>query len=111
MWCWDKFVLIFLIYFKFGGKLVSFESSGSSTQQPSSKNVYISQVVTETELLGSSAQLEQALLNGQYVEFCAMKSANSSDEIQENIWNFLRVIYLLLIVDLNNVEIWSLNII
>lgn len=77
--------------FGFGGKLVSFESSSSTTQQPSPKNVYVSQVVTETELLNSSSQLEQALLNGQYVEFCAMKSANSSDEIQENIWNFLRV--------------------
>ncbi|XP_071129998.1 protein transport protein Sec31A-like isoform X4 [Mytilus edulis] len=77
--------------FGFGGKLVSFDSSSSTTQQPSPKNVYVSQVVTETELLNSSSQLEQALVNGQYVEFCAMKSANSSDEIQENIWNFLRV--------------------
>lgn len=53
--------------------------------------VYISQVVTETDLLQRSHQLEQALENGQYVEYCAMKSANCTDPLQENIWNFLRV--------------------
>lgn len=53
--------------------------------------MYISQVVTETDLLQRSHQLEQALENGQYVEYCAMKSANCTDPLQENIWNFLRV--------------------
>lgn len=53
--------------------------------------MYISQVVTETDLLHRSHQLEQALENGQYIEYCAMKSANCTDPLQENIWNFLRV--------------------
>lgn len=36
-------------------------------------------------------QLEQVLENGQYVEYCVMKSVNCIDFLQENIWNFLRV--------------------
>ncbi|XP_062589643.1 protein transport protein Sec31A-like [Saccostrea cucullata] len=78
--------------FGFGGRLVSFDTEKSQNpQQPSPKMVYISQVVTETDLLQRSLQLEQALENGQYVEYCAMKSANCTDPLQENIWNFLRV--------------------
>ncbi|XP_060064136.1 protein transport protein Sec31A-like [Ylistrum balloti] len=80
--------------FAFGGKLVSFEGGKSlpSSQQPSPpREVFISQVVTETDLITSSSQLEQALMNGQYVEFCAMKAANCQDAMQESIWNFLRV--------------------
>ncbi|KAK3089875.1 hypothetical protein FSP39_007256 [Pinctada imbricata] len=78
--------------FGFGGKMVSFDHEKSANpQQPSPRQVYISQVVTETELLQRSSQLEQALYNGQYVEYCAMKAANSTDPLQENIWNFLRV--------------------
>lgn len=78
--------------FGFGGRLVSFENTKSQNpQQPTPKPVYISQVVTETDLLQRSHQLEQALENGQYVEYCAMKSANCTDPLQENIWNFLRV--------------------
>ncbi|XP_061191431.1 protein transport protein Sec31A-like isoform X2 [Saccostrea echinata] len=78
--------------FGFGGRLVSFDTEKSQNpQQPAPKMVYISQVVTETDLLQRSLQLEQALENGQYVEYCAMKSANCTDPLQENIWNFLRV--------------------
>lgn len=51
----------------------------------------MSQVVTETDLVTGSLQLEQALGNGQHVEFCAMKAANSNDSMQESIWNFLMV--------------------
>ncbi|XP_033744006.1 protein transport protein Sec31A-like isoform X4 [Pecten maximus] len=80
--------------FAFGGKLVSFEGAKAlpSSQQPASpREVFISQVVTETDLITSSSQLEQSLMNGQYVEFCAMKAANCQDIMQESIWNFLRV--------------------
>lgn len=78
--------------FGFGGKLVSFENIKSQTpQQPVSRQVTISQVVTETDLVTGSLHLEQALSNGQHVEFCAMKAANSGDSMQESIWNFLMV--------------------
>lgn len=86
-------VVVFLFFLQqFGGRLVSFDVTKSlNPQQPSPKAVYISQVVTEVDLLQRSHQLEQALENGQYVEYCAMKSANCTDPLQENIWNFLRV--------------------
>ncbi|KAL8602789.1 hypothetical protein ACOMHN_055172 [Nucella lapillus] len=82
--------------FSFGGKLVTFESpraaSATTPQQGSGPRVVtISQVVTETELVSRSDQLQQALGAGQYAEFCALKVANSTDDMQENVWNFLRV--------------------
>ncbi|KAJ8319233.1 hypothetical protein KUTeg_004324 [Tegillarca granosa] len=78
--------------FGFGGKLVSFENTKTqNVQQPTQKTVYVSQVVTETDLLSRSNLLEQALENQQFVEYCAMKAANSVDSMQESIWNFLRV--------------------
>jgi len=78
--------------FGFGGKLVSYENIKSQgPQHPASCQVTVSQVVTETDLMTGSQQLEQALTNGQHVEFCAMKAANASDSMQESIWNFLMV--------------------
>ena len=71
---------------------MSFENSKSqNTHQPSPRQISLSQVVTETDLLTGSLQLEQAVSNGQHVEFCAMKAANCSDTEQENLWNFLMV--------------------
>ncbi len=60
-------------------------------QQPVSHYVHLSQVVTETDLVASSNQLETALSNGQYQEYCALKIANSKDSKEEEIWNFLKV--------------------
>ncbi|KAK7501450.1 hypothetical protein BaRGS_00007254, partial [Batillaria attramentaria] len=79
--------------FAFGGKLVTFECPppGSPQQPAQPRVVRISQVVTETELVSRSDQLQQALAGGQFAEFCALKAANSTDAMQENIWNFLRV--------------------
>ena len=78
--------------FQFGGKLVSFvHEKASNPQQMVPKQVHISQVITEGDLLSRSEQLENALQKNQVTEFCAMKAANSSDNMQENIWNFLLV--------------------
>lgn len=83
------------MFFQFGGKLVCFENSKSANpQQPDEQLVNISQVVTETELVSRSNQLEHALSNGQYSEFCALKIANCQDELDQNIWNFLKVRYI-----------------
>ena len=77
--------------FQFGGRLVTFEDTKpQNPQQPVQRQVYISQVVTETDFVTRSNQLEVALLNGQFAEFCSMKIANSKNEIEENIWNFLK---------------------
>ncbi|XP_059175772.1 protein transport protein Sec31A-like isoform X2 [Physella acuta] len=78
--------------FAFGGKLVNFILEKSANpQQPAPRVVTISQVVTETELVVRSNQLEQALGGGKFAEFCAMKAANSNESTQENFWNFMRV--------------------
>jgi len=89
------FVILYsvnIILFQFGGKLVCFENSKpGNPQQADERLVYISQVVTETELVSRSNQLEQALSKGQYNEFCSLKIANSQDELEQHIWNFLKV--------------------
>ncbi|XP_025110625.1 LOW QUALITY PROTEIN: protein transport protein Sec31A-like [Pomacea canaliculata] len=79
--------------FAFGGKLVTFEcpAAGKPLQTSPQRIVHISQVVTETELVTRSNQLQQALSAGQYLEFCALKASNSASAMEENIWNFLRV--------------------
>lgn len=78
---------------QFGGKLVTFEcpAAGKPLQTSPQRIVHISQVVTETELVTRSNQLQQALSAGQYLEFCALKASNSASAMEENIWNFLRV--------------------
>ncbi|ESO89042.1 hypothetical protein LOTGIDRAFT_106381 [Lottia gigantea] len=78
--------------FAFGGKLVSFgHMKSTNPQQPVPKQVYISQVITETEIVNRSSQLEQAINNNQFLEFCAMKASNCNDNMEESIWNFLKV--------------------
>ena len=67
------------------------DAKPQNPQQPIQHQVYISQVVTETDLVTRSNQLEVALLDGQFAEFCSMKIANSKNEMEENIWNFLKV--------------------
>lgn len=73
--------------------MVTFEPPAVTGPQqvPQPCVVYISQVVTETELVAQSHQLQQALASRQFVEFCTLKATNSSDVMQENIWNFIRV--------------------
>ncbi|XP_064631630.1 protein transport protein Sec31A-like isoform X3 [Lineus longissimus] len=78
--------------FGFGGRLVTFENTKPQpNQQPVPRQVHISQVVTETELLQRSQQLESVLQTGQFAEFCSMKVANSKDDLEESVWNFLKV--------------------
>lgn len=85
--------------FAFGGKLVSFDYTAPSNppnQNPAAgtpaqlRQVYISQVTTETEIMSRSTQLEEALKTNQLFEFCNMKAENSSNVMEQNIWNFLR---------------------
>lgn len=77
--------------FQFGGKLVSF---GNETPQGGQTGVlhavYVSQVVTEPELMARSNQLEAVLQYGQYVDFCQAKIASSTTPHERAVWNFLR---------------------
>lgn len=52
--------------------------------------VFVSQVVTEHELIAHSNQLETALQYGQYSEFCEAKISSSTTLHERSVWNFLR---------------------
>ncbi|XP_062521196.1 protein transport protein Sec31A-like [Corticium candelabrum] len=73
--------------FGFGGKLVSFG------QYEGPKQVHISQVVTEFELLQQSRNLEAALRCNTVVDFCQEKIESSESDRDCQIWNFLKVCF------------------
>lgn len=62
-----------------------------SNAQPSTRSVSISQVVSESQLVEMSDQLERALHNRQYHEYCSLKVANSSSDKDQAVWQFLQV--------------------
>jgi len=73
--------------FAFGGKLITF----ADYKDAPSKQVSLSQVVTEGEFLKRSGDLEGALTSGTLVEFCDRKIAESSNETETTLWSFLKV--------------------
>ncbi|XP_023705951.1 protein transport protein Sec31A isoform X4 [Cryptotermes secundus] len=77
--------------FGFGGKLVSFGNERVQAGQTGMLHtVYVSQVVTESELIARSNQLETVLQYGQYTDFCQAKIASSTTPHERAVWNFLR---------------------
>uniref|UniRef100_A0A1A8FSV4 Protein transport protein Sec31A n=1 Tax=Nothobranchius korthausae TaxID=1143690 RepID=A0A1A8FSV4_9TELE len=74
--------------FAFGGKLVSLENP--KPQQPTSHLVHISQVVTETEFLKRSDQLQATLSSGRFVDFCQEKIDTAESEFDKTVWAFLK---------------------
>nr|CAD7574751.1 unnamed protein product [Timema californicum] len=74
------------VSFGFGGKLVMFDSEPSQTQQ---RLVYVSQVVTETDLISRSAQLEQALQYSQFSDYCQSKASEARTTHEQSLWTFL----------------------
>ncbi|XP_069836661.1 protein transport protein Sec31B isoform X2 [Dendropsophus ebraccatus] len=82
------------VSFAFGGKLVTFDclkAAPQQTQDPTPRQVYISQVTTEKEFLTRSSELQAALLSGNLLGFCQNKVQNSSTALDKSIWNFLKV--------------------
>ncbi|KAM8924248.1 protein transport protein Sec31B [Pelodytes ibericus] len=82
------------VSFAFGGKLVSFEcpkDPGQPTQEPTHRQVYVSQVATEKEFLVRSSELQAALLSGNLQSYCQNKVQGSLQALDKNIWNFLKV--------------------
>lgn len=76
--------------FQFGGKLVTFENILSTNPNTShSRQVHISQVVTEEQLVFKSSQLESALQTGQYTEFCNNKIMQSNSSHEKLLWQFV----------------------
>uniref|UniRef100_A0AAR2KT91 Protein transport protein Sec31A n=1 Tax=Pygocentrus nattereri TaxID=42514 RepID=A0AAR2KT91_PYGNA len=80
--------------FAFGGKLVSWENIKPPPQQPEQPGphvVHVSQVVTETDFLGRSNQLQATLTAGTFVEFCQKKIEDAENEFEKTVWAFLKV--------------------
>ncbi|CAJ1070098.1 protein transport protein Sec31A isoform X2 [Xyrichtys novacula] len=79
--------------FAFGGKLVSLENSRPNPQQlqhPTAHVVHVSQVVTETDFLTRSDQLQATLSSGSFVDFCQGKIDAAENEFERTVWSFLK---------------------
>ncbi|KAF5291494.1 hypothetical protein FQR65_LT01806 [Abscondita terminalis] len=81
--------------FSFGGKLITFACDGAQAAQeqgatPTVRTVFVSQVITEPELVNKSAQLEQALEYGNFTEYCRNKADSLMDQHKRNIWYFMK---------------------
>ncbi|XP_045080997.1 protein transport protein Sec31A isoform X9 [Coregonus clupeaformis] len=80
--------------FAFGGKLVSLENikpNPQQPQQPTAHVVHISQVITETTFLERSAQLQDTLAAGSFIDFCQEKIDSAQNEFEKTVWSFLKV--------------------
>ncbi|KAG2466916.1 SC31A protein, partial [Polypterus senegalus] len=85
-------VSVFTLSWEFGGKLVTFENIKTPSQQPSAPRlVHVSQVVTETEFLDRSNQLQTTVQSGSFAEFCQFKIDASQTELEKNVWSFLKI--------------------
>uniref|UniRef100_A0A8C6T6Z4 Protein transport protein Sec31A n=1 Tax=Neogobius melanostomus TaxID=47308 RepID=A0A8C6T6Z4_9GOBI len=76
--------------FAFGGKLVSLANEKANPQPSSPYAIHVSQVVTETDLLKRSSQLQATLSAGQFVEFCQGKIDITGNEFEKTVWSFLK---------------------
>lgn len=86
-----------LITRQFGGKLVSLENikpTAQQPQQPMAHVVHVSQVVTDTDFLNRSNQLQATLTASSFVEFCQGKIEAAPNEFEKTIWAFLKVKYM-----------------
>ncbi|XP_051542440.1 protein transport protein Sec31A-like isoform X2 [Myxocyprinus asiaticus] len=80
--------------FAFGGKLVTLDNIKSTAQQPqqtAAHVVHISQVVTETDFLDRSNQLQTTLTAGNFLEYCQTKIEAAQNEFEKTVWSFLKV--------------------
>ncbi|XP_058800032.1 protein transport protein Sec31A isoform X2 [Phymastichus coffea] len=75
--------------FGFGGKLTIFENDPVDPNMPSNANrkAYISQVVTDPILIQRSNELEAALKNNLFGNFCQNKIDTAPDELKRKIWS------------------------
>ncbi|XP_039532057.1 protein transport protein Sec31A isoform X2 [Pimephales promelas] len=80
--------------FAFGGKLVTLDNIKPPAHQPqqtSAHVVHVSQVVTETDFLDRSNQLQATLTAGNFLEYCQTKIEAAQNEFEKTIWSFLKV--------------------
>nr|XP_057917004.1 protein transport protein Sec31A isoform X2 [Doryrhamphus excisus] len=80
--------------FAFGGKLITFDNPKPTpvqSPQGSPRQVFISQVTTETEFLQRSRELQVALQSGSFNSYCQAKIHTAKSEAEQDIWKFLLV--------------------
>uniref|UniRef100_H3DQ02 Protein transport protein Sec31A n=1 Tax=Tetraodon nigroviridis TaxID=99883 RepID=H3DQ02_TETNG len=80
--------------FGFGGKLIIFENPKvppMQSPQPIPRQVFLSQVSTETEFLQRSKELQAALQSGSFHSYCQTKIQNARSDAEQDIWKFLLV--------------------
>uniref|UniRef100_A0A8C1RM96 Protein transport protein Sec31A n=1 Tax=Cyprinus carpio TaxID=7962 RepID=A0A8C1RM96_CYPCA len=77
--------------FAFGGKLVTLDNIKPAAQQSAAHVVHISQVVTETDFLDRSNQLQATLTAGNFLEYCQSKTEAAQSEFEKTVWSFLKV--------------------
>lgn len=71
---------------------MTFSYTKSATPGANTQNkVSIHKVVTEGDVVSHSSQLEHALQNRQFAEFCSLKISNSEGHLEETLWKFLKV--------------------
>ncbi|KAF7996981.1 hypothetical protein HCN44_005258 [Aphidius gifuensis] len=79
--------------FGFGGKLTIFENEKIIDKNTNTttigKKVFISQVVTNPEMIKRSNNLETTLKNEQFFDFCQTKVETANDEHTKKIWNYV----------------------
>lgn len=73
------------ISFGFGGKLVTFEKN--------SRSIVIKQLITDTNLVKRSTELEDVLVHGNYADYCRQKANDTSDQHSRYIWYFLKAYF------------------
>lgn len=92
MFCVFCFVLFLPL--QFGGKLITFENPKLppvQSPQPVPRQVFVSQVTTETEFLQRSRELQAALQSGSFNTYCQAKIQNAKSDAEQDIWKFLLV--------------------
>ncbi|XP_067101649.1 protein transport protein Sec31A isoform X1 [Osmerus mordax] len=80
--------------FAFGGKLITFGSAKTpQVQSPQvlPRQVFVSQVTTETEFLQRSRELQVALQSGSFSSYCQAKIHSTTSDSDKDLWKFLLV--------------------
>lgn len=73
------------VSFGFGGKVVTFNSN--------SRTVQVKQLVTDEGLVKRSSELEDVLLQGNYVDYCRQKADDANDQHSRYVWYFLKAYF------------------
>ncbi|XP_063973908.1 protein transport protein Sec31A isoform X1 [Diachasmimorpha longicaudata] len=79
------------VSFGFGGKLTMYENEpiDSNVGTPARRNVIVSQVITNPEMIKRSNELESALKSEQFLDYCQGKIEQVQDEHLRRIWKYV----------------------